>query len=184
MFSPSSGNLKSVAPPAAGASEDGGTAGRDSAWAGGLATGAGGSAGAFAAGALDSTAFALGPAPFSTVKITWPTFTFWPSLTRISLTVPLTDDGTSTTALSVSNSMTGCPSVTLAPSETISRTRSPWSMFSPSSGSLNSVTEYSLLAVQCGRERPRSRGNGTAAGRAGTLAPTSIKYSPDSLFPD
>src|SRR3989442_1963347 len=68
------------------------------------------------------------------------TLTFSPSLTRISLTVPLTEDGTSTIALSVSNSMTGSPSVMLAPGAIISRTRSPWSMFSPSSGSLNSVT--------------------------------------------
>src|SRR5450755_742155 len=92
-------------------------------------------------------------APPSRVKITWPTFTFSPSLTLMSLTVPVTEDGTSTTALSVSSSMTGWPSVTLAPSETINRTRSPWSMFSPSSGSLNSVTRYSLLPFQCGRGR-------------------------------
>jgi hypothetical protein len=35
--------------------------------------------------------------------------------------------------------MTGCHSATLAPGEIINRTRSPESMFSPSSGSLNSL---------------------------------------------
>src|SRR5271166_6365297 len=54
--------------------------------------------------------------------------------------VPVTDDGTSTTALSVSSSMTDWPALTLAPFSTIRRTRSPCSMFSPSSGSLNSIT--------------------------------------------
>ena len=42
-----------------------------------------------------------------------------------SLTMPVTDDGTSTTALSVSSSMTGWPSETLLPGEIIRRTRSP-----------------------------------------------------------
>jgi len=80
-----------------------------------------------------------GRAPFSTVKMTCPTLSLSPSLTRISPTVPVTDEGTSTTALSVSSSMTGWPSVTLAPGLISRRTRSPLSMFSPSSGSLNSV---------------------------------------------
>ncbi len=93
---------------------------------------------------------AAAPAPFSTVKITWPTLTFCPSLTRISFTVPLTDEGTSTTALSVSSSMTGWPSVTVAPGEIIRRTRSPWSMFSPSSGSLNSVKTCSSSSAPRG----------------------------------
>ena len=74
----------------------------------------------------------------SRVKITCPTLTFSPSLTRTSFTTPLTEEGTSTTALSVSSSITGWPSDTFAPGEIIRRTRSPWSMFSPSSGSLNS----------------------------------------------
>ena len=77
-------------------------------------------------------------APPSSVKMTCPTFIFSPSLTLTSFTTPLTDDGTSTTALSVSSSITGWPSETRAPGETIRRTRSPESMFSPSSGSLNS----------------------------------------------
>jgi hypothetical protein len=60
------------------------------------------------------SARADGAAPFS-VKISWPTLIFSPSLTLTSLTIPLTDDGTSTTAFSVSSSMTGWPSETLAP---------------------------------------------------------------------
>ena len=64
-------------------------------------------------------------APPSRVKITWPTLIFSPSLTLISFTVPVTEDGTSTTALSVSSSITGWPSETLEPGEIISRTRSP-----------------------------------------------------------
>ncbi len=70
--------------------------------------------------------------------MTWPTLTLSPSFTLMSLTVPLTDEGTSTTALSVSNSITGWPSAIFAPGATIRRTRSPASMFSPSSGSLKS----------------------------------------------
>jgi hypothetical protein len=73
------------------------------------------------------------------VKITWPTLIFSPSLTFTSFTTPETEDGTSTTALSVSNSITGWPSDTRVPGEIIKRTRSPCEMFSPSSGSLNSL---------------------------------------------
>ena len=51
----------------------------------------------------------------SSVKMTSPTLTFCPSLTLISRTTPLTVEGTSTTALSVSSSMTGWPSETVAP---------------------------------------------------------------------
>jgi hypothetical protein len=58
--------------------------------------------------------------------------------------VPVTDEGTSTTALSVSSSITGSPSVMLAPGLIIKRTRSPLSIFSPSSGSLNSVAILSF----------------------------------------
>ena len=47
------------------------------------------------------------------------------------------------TALSVSNSMTGSPSCTWTPGETITRTKSPDSMFSPNSGSLNSIATIS-----------------------------------------
>src|SRR6266849_1082429 len=148
MFSPNSGSLNSLAP----AAEDGeadwvgddATAGCASAWGGAADFGAGVfSTGTFA-GAFGSAGLAFAPTPFSTVKMTCPTLIFWPSLTRISFTVPVTEDGTSTTALSVSSSITGWPSITLAPGEIIRRTSSPWSLFSPSSGNLNSVTEYSL----------------------------------------
>ena len=54
-------------------------------------------------------------APSSTVKITCPTFSLSPSLTRMSFTIPATEDGTSTTALSVSSSITGWPSFTVLP---------------------------------------------------------------------
>ena len=87
------------------------------------------------------------PLPFSTVKMTWPTRSLSPSFTRISPTVPVTDDGTSTTALSVSSSITGSPSAMLAPGLIIRRTRSPLSIFSPSSGSLNSVAILSLSLI-------------------------------------
>ena len=45
------------------------------------------------------------------VNMTSPTFSFCPTLTFTSLTVPLSVEGTSTTALSVSNSSTVWPSV-------------------------------------------------------------------------
>ena len=53
--------------------------------------------------------------PLSSVKITCPTLILSPCLTLISFTVPVTDDGTSTTALSVSSSITGWPSEIFAP---------------------------------------------------------------------
>jgi hypothetical protein len=87
------------------------------------------------------------PAPFSTVKMTWPTLSLSPSFTRTSLTFPLTDEGTSMTALSVSSSITGWPSFTSAPGAIIRRTKSPCSMFSPSSGSLNSVTVLKPFSI-------------------------------------
>ncbi len=86
-----------------------------------LGTDAGGAATDFAG----EDARATLAVPLSTVKITWPTEIFSPTLTRTSLTTPLTDEGTSTTALSVSSSITGSPSATLAPGDTISLTRSP-----------------------------------------------------------
>src|SRR5208282_6688049 len=61
------------------------------------------------------SAFAGAATPSATVKITCPTRSLSPSFTRTSPTVPVTDDGTSTTALSVSSSMTGSPSLMLAP---------------------------------------------------------------------
>ena len=148
MFSPSSGRTNSEAEAevataggaCAGADCAGAAAGGAFAAGGVCATGgAGGSAGLGSAGALASAAFA-DPRRFPRVKMTWPTLSLSPSFTRISFIVPLTEEGTSTTALSVSSSITGWPSVTLAPGEIISRTKSPCSIFSPSSGSLNSVT--------------------------------------------
>src|SRR5690242_15861817 len=131
MFSPSSGNLNSLAPELAGALGGGlagfGGAGGVLSFAAdaGLGSSAGGAAGAACAG------FGLEPlasAP-STVNITWPTLILSPSLTLMSLMTPVTDDGTSTTALSVSSSMTDWPAFTVAPGATIRRTRSPCAMF-------------------------------------------------------
>src|SRR6185503_12441418 len=76
----------------------------------------------------------------STVKITAPTCTLSPFLTLISLTTPATDDGTSIVALSVSSSMTGCSILTVSPTLTSTLATSPEATFSPSSGTLNSVT--------------------------------------------
>jgi hypothetical protein len=71
MFSPSSGILNSLGPETAvavrGAAAGGGGAGGFSA--------GGGAADAF--GACASAGLALAPEPFSTVKMTWPTFTFF-----------------------------------------------------------------------------------------------------------
>src|ERR1700683_3588718 len=106
-------------------------------------------------------------APPSSVKITCPTLIFSPSFTLTSLITPLTDDGTSTTALSVSNSITGWPSETLAPGVIIRRTRSPWEMFSPSSGSLNSLApepvEPATLELGAGGAAADGGGDGDSA---------------------
>jgi hypothetical protein len=45
-----------------------------------------------AAAAFSALAAGFAPAPFSTVKMTWPTLSLSPSFTRISPTVPVTDD--------------------------------------------------------------------------------------------
>ena len=82
----------------------------------------------------------LPAAPSSTVKITEPTCTLSPFLTLISLTTPATDEGTSIVALSVSSSMTGCSILTVSPTLTSTLATSPEATFSPSSGTLNSVT--------------------------------------------
>src|SRR5579863_2625511 len=88
----------------------------------------------------------------SAVKTTWPTLILSPCLTKISFTVPLIDEGTSTTALSVSSSITAWPSLTAAPGAIIKRTRSPCSIFSPSAGSLNSITDSIPCLSKCIRE--------------------------------
>src|SRR6201993_1880058 len=151
MFSPSSGSLNSPAPgvfegalDAAGCDGAAATPFEAAGPAGFSFFSFGVGAGAGVAAWLGA-AQALASAP-STVKITWPTLILSPSMTRISCTVPLTDEGTSTTALSVSSSMTDCPALTGAPGSTINRTRSPCSMFSPNSGSLNSITAYYSLS--------------------------------------
>src|SRR5882724_6290821 len=206
MFSPNSGSLNSLAPVAANGAEAAEDEGLASAGTGVAVFAAGaeegfdadGFAGTFGSAVLPSGALlslvlsspvlTLAPAPFSTVKMTWPTLIFCPSLTRISFTVPVTEDGTSTTALSVSNSITGWPSVTLAPGEIIRRTRSPWSIFSPSSGSLNSVTEHSLpssalvapASLRLSRARLALDGEGGTTSRPAALtAALSSKYLPD-----
>src|SRR2546423_309180 len=132
IFSPNSGSLNSPSPERdpMGAVGPATCEVRTSCLIGSVAAGAGAGAGfggafvgpgaaAWAGGAGE----AFGSAP-STVKITWPTLILSPSLTRISCTVPLTDDGTSTTALSVSNSITDWPLSTFAPGATITRTKS------------------------------------------------------------
>src|SRR5580700_5329739 len=148
MFSPSSGSLNSLGPEMVARDEAGAEAGGAGGCAGGDDT-AGASceagAGAAAAALAADSAGALTSAP-STVNMTWPTLILSPSFTRISCTVPLTDEGTSTTALSVSSSMTDWPALTVAPGATMRRTRSPCSMFSPSSGSLNSITASVLFS--------------------------------------
>ncbi len=80
--------------------------GRWTAAAGAAAAGAA----ALGSGAFGSAALAAGalpPAPSSTLRIAWPTFTLSPTLTLMSLTWPATDEGTSMVALSVSSSRTG-----------------------------------------------------------------------------
>src|SRR5580700_3541683 len=152
MFSPSSGSLNSVGAFASVARRVGAAA---------FAGGCDGEAGLFSGDcvrpelppALAAALWTLGAgsagsilafAVFSNVKITCPTLILSPCFTGIACTVPVTDDGTSTTALSVSSSITGCPSVTLDPGEIMSLTSSPCVMFSPSSGNLNSFTEIFL----------------------------------------
>src|SRR5580658_8917726 len=183
MFSPSSGILNSVGAVTVGfrlstwgvvtdagrtgAFETGGVV----AGAAEVEVGASGGTGVFGLAAACADGFSFGvsflvssfetvvvaePLPFSTVKITCPTRSLSPSFTRISPTVPVTDDGTSTTALSVSSSITGSPSAMLPPGLIIKRTRSPLSIFSPSSGSLNSVAILSLSSIL------RLRGHGRA----------------------
>src|SRR5262245_36344020 len=80
----------------------------------------------------------------------------------MSLTTPATDEGTSTVALSVSNSTTGWSFSIVSPTFTSTRRTSPVVTFSPSSGTLNSVTggSYRLGAVgswlEAQRQKPRA----------------------------
>src|SRR6266849_3050943 len=126
MFSPSSGNLNSLTSAASdtAAGTGGGTTEAefcDFGWRGAAFCTEGEAAGADAAAFAGEAARATPPEPLSKVKITWPTLIFSPSLTRTSFTTPLTEDGTSTTAFSVSSSITDWPSETVAPGEKIGR---------------------------------------------------------------
>src|SRR6185503_10989945 len=114
------------------------------------AAGAGSGAGAGLAASAGAAAAAAGadagaPSPFpegaSTVSTTAPTLTLSPFLTRISLTTPATEDGTSIVALSVSSSSTGCSRAIVSPTFTSTLVTSPVATFSPSSGTLNSVIQ-------------------------------------------
>ena len=78
------------------------------------------------------------PSP-SREKITCPTATSSPSLIWILLTIPTTFEGTSIAALSVSSSRTGWSLSTLSPGRMKIFTIFPESIFSPSTGSLNSI---------------------------------------------
>ena len=156
MFSPSSGSLNSAAPTGAARRS---TIGRFAGAACGLASFCGteaadGTASGLAAfGAAASTGLAFAARAIFEGEDHLPDFDllafFDPNLLHWCR---VTDDGTSTTALSVSSSITGWPSVMLAPGEIIRRTRSPCEMFSPSSGNLNSChCNFSSLKFNCGR---------------------------------
>ncbi len=80
-----------------------------------------------------------------------------PPAPSLRLTVPLNVEGTSTTALSVSSSSTVWPEVTSSPGCTATRTTSPDSIFSPSSGNLNSATDAVAAAARDSVPRWRKR---------------------------
>src|SRR5450631_897763 len=123
MPSPSSGNLNSVTSADADRAAGGGAvAVLCVLWGTSGATFGTDGAGAAFAGEGARATLAV---PLSTVKITWPTEIFSPTLTRTSFITPLTDEGTSTTALTVCSSITAWPSEIVAPGEIISRTKSP-----------------------------------------------------------
>src|SRR5688572_13183583 len=114
----------------------------------GAAAGCAGSAGASAASRALSVFASLwpeggslaAPAPLSsTVRTACPTLTFSPALTFTAVTLPLMLDGTSIVALSVSSSRRGWSFSIRSPTLTRTRTTSPFSTFSPSSGSVNST---------------------------------------------
>ena len=91
---------------------------------------------------------AAGAAPFapsSKVKIGWSTATVSPALTRISLMVPLTVEGTSKTALSVSSSKTDWSCSMVSPGATRSLATTPESALSPRVGNLYSAIEKGVL---------------------------------------
>ena len=111
----------------------GGASSTTGATACGIGVGAGSTAGTGAGGASSAT----GAAAVSTARMGCPTAMVSPCWTRISVTVPSTEEGTSMTALSVSSSMTVWSSARRSPTSTRMRITSPLSMFSPKSGSAN-----------------------------------------------
>ena len=122
IFSPKSGKANSIGPAEVGAG-----------------CGAGTVASACVSGAGDGAAGGAAAADVSTLIMACPTATVSPCCTRISVTVPLIEEGTSITALSVSSSMTGWSSTSVSPTATSTLTTSPFSIFSPKSGSANSI---------------------------------------------
>ena len=113
----------------------GGASSTTGATACGIGVGAGSTAGTGAGGASSATGAAA--AAVSTARMGCPTAMVSPCWTRISVTVPSTEEGTSMTALSVSSSMTVWSSARRSPTSTRMRITSPLSMFSPKSGSAN-----------------------------------------------
>jgi hypothetical protein len=119
MFSPSSGSLNSPAVAGAGSRVAiGFRCNREAGagvWFAGVAEAAAARAGVAGAGFSGSGRFdrdALEASVFDR-EDDLPHRSLSPSFTRISPIVPLTDEGTSTTALSVSSSITGSPSAML-----------------------------------------------------------------------
>ena len=101
------------------------------AWATGAGTGAGATTGA----GCDAGAELAAP----TTAITVPTETVSPSLTRISVRVPATGDGTSVSTLSVETSNNGSSAATASPTFLNQRVIVPSVTVSPSCGSVMSA---------------------------------------------
>ena len=100
---------------------------------------------AFASGAAALSCLAAPPATASTVSNGSPTLTFEPFCTCTLVMRPAKGQGSSTTALPVSISMTFWSATISSPSLTITLTISPSSTFSPRSGTLNSCGHWSPL---------------------------------------
>src|SRR5690606_35213163 len=98
-----------------------------------LEAGAASAAGDSAAGAWAASCCASAPSPDSSTRISLPLLTLSPTLTRISLTTPPCEDGTSMDALSDSRVMRLCSGVTVSPTETMISITST-SAVSPMSG--------------------------------------------------
>ena len=120
--------------PTGGAFRATGAAGFGDGTAAGAGAGSGGGVGSVAVGGGGSGAAATAAPSVSIRAITAPIFTVSPSLARTSVIVPLTGDGISTTALSVSNSIMPSSTSTRSPTLTRIATTCPDSIFSPTSG--------------------------------------------------